>query len=237
MSLIKAGFRLVAEQAALDHLGDELWHHEHLALRIVGQILVQISHDVREHVQAHEIESAKRRRLWPAGRGPGDLVHFLDRIAVVEHRANRDQRAERADAVGDKVWPILRDDHAFAQTLVEKTKHRTRDFGFGPFGANQFHQMHIARRIEEVHAEKVRAKIFRASFGKLLEWNTAGVRSNDRAGPALLLDLLVQAAFDFEVLDDCFDDQIAIFQLRQVVFKVSYADERSEIGSEEGRRL
>ena len=66
--------------------------------------------------------------------------------------------------------------------------------------------MHVARRIEEVQAEKVRAKILRASFGKLLERNTAGVRSNDCAGPAMLLDLLVQAAFDFEVLDDCFDD-------------------------------
>ncbi len=192
---------------------------------------------MREHVQAHKIEGAKRRRLGPAGRRAVDLVHFLDRIAVVEHRANGDQRAECADAISNKVWPILGDDHTFAQTLVEKTKHRTRDFGFGPLGANQLDQMHVARRIKEVQPQKVRAKIFRASFGKLLERNSAGVRSNDCAGPAMLFNLFVKLALDCQILDDGFDDQITVFQLRQVVFKVSYADERGEISSEERRGL
>ena len=112
------------EQATLDHLSHELRHDEHLALWIVGQVLMQVLDDVRQDIQTDEVERAKRRGLWPAGRRAGDLIHFLNRIAVVEHRANRDQRAERADAIGDKVGPILRDDHAFAQALIEKAKHR-----------------------------------------------------------------------------------------------------------------
>ena len=65
------------------------------------------------------------------------------------------QRAERADAIGDEVRPILRRHDAFAQTLIEKAKQEAGDFRFGPFSANDFDQMQIARRIEEVHAEKV----------------------------------------------------------------------------------
>ena len=37
---------------------------------------------------------------------------------------------------------------------------------------------------------------------------------------------LVQTSFDFEVLDDRFDDQIAVFEFRQVVFEIADADER-----------
>ncbi len=46
--------------------------------------------------------------------------------------------------------------------------------------------------------------------------------------------LLVEAAFDFEILDDGFDDQVAVFEFRQIVFKVSDSDERGAIGGKEG---
>ena len=46
----------------------------------------------------------------------------------------------------------------------------------------------------------------------------------------MLLDSFVKVAFDFEVLDDCFDDQIAVFQFREIVFEVSDADERGVSG-------
>src|SRR5438105_15602805 len=94
--------------------------------------------------------------------------------------------------------------------------------------------MHVTRRIEKMHAEKVGAKILRASLGELFERNAAGVRSDDGSRPAMLLDLFVQAAFDFEILDYRFDDQVAVFQFRQIVFEVSYGNQRSKIGSEEG---
>ena len=49
----------------------------------------------------------------------------------------------------------------------------------------------------------------------------------------MLLDLLVQALFDLQVFDDRFDDQIAVFQLRQIVIEISDAHQGSEISGEE----
>src|SRR6185436_13301416 len=53
----------------------------------------------------------------------------------------------------------------------------------------------------------------------------------------MLLDFLVQSAFDIEVLDHGLNNEVTVFQLRQIVFKVSERDEGSEIGSEEGGRF
>ena len=45
----------------------------------------------------------------------------------------------------------------------------------------------------------------------------------------MLLDSFVQAAFDLRILDDGFDDQIAVFEFCQIVFEVPDGDERSAI--------
>ena len=52
----------------------------------------------------------------------------------------------------------------------------------------------------------------------------------------MLLDFLVKAAFDVQVLDDCLDNQVALFQFRQVVFEVSNCDQRSQLRNEKRRR-
>src|SRR5947199_5937545 len=105
LTLIEAALSFVAENSALDHLRDELRHHERLVLRIVGKIFVQVLDDVCEHIEADEIECAKRRRLRPTGGGPGDLVYLFDRVSVVQHRAHRYQRTMSADAIRDKIRP------------------------------------------------------------------------------------------------------------------------------------
>src|SRR2546427_12723042 len=51
----------------------------------------------------------------------------------------------------------------------------------------------------------------------------------------MLFDFFIKASLDLRILDDSFNDQIAVLQLRQIVFEVSHSDERSKIGSEEGR--
>ena len=53
----------------------------------------------------------------------------------------------------------------------------------------------------------------------------------------MLLDLFVQAAFDVDAFDHGFDDQIAVFQFRQIVFEVSDRHEGSEISDKKGGGL
>ena len=118
MFLIEAGLRLVAEKSAFDHLRDELRHDEHLALRIIRKIFAQVLYHVSKHVETDEIEGAKCRGLRAPDCRSRDLVDLFNRIAIVEHRANRHERAERADAIRDKVRPILRHHHAFAEPFI-----------------------------------------------------------------------------------------------------------------------
>src|SRR5262249_46256591 len=103
--------------------------------------------------------------------------------------------------------------------------------------ANQFDQVHVARWIEEVHAQKVLAKIFRASVGKLMKRNAAGVRGDDGTLAAMLFHLFEQVALDVEILDDRLDDKIAVFELGKMVFEVSDDNERGKIRSVESRGL
>ena len=42
----------------------------------------------------------------------------------------------------------------------------------------------------------------------------------------MLLDPFVQTSFDFKILDDCLDDQIAVFEFREVVIEIADAHER-----------
>ena len=41
----------------------------------------------------------------------------------------------------------------------------------------------------------------------------------------MLFDSFIERAFDVEVLHDCFDDQVAVLDLREIVIKISYGDE------------
>ncbi len=86
---------------------------------------MQVLDDVGQHVHADQIKGAKGRGLGTADGRTGDLIDFFNRITVFEHRLNRYQRAKGADAVGDEVGPVLRDDHAFAEALIQKAEHRT----------------------------------------------------------------------------------------------------------------
>src|SRR5207253_5100496 len=100
---IKTALRLVAQQSTLDHLRDELRHDENLALGIVGKIFMQVLHHMRKNIETNEVKSAKCRRPGTANSGTRNLIHLFDRIAVCQHRANRLERTERADAISEEV--------------------------------------------------------------------------------------------------------------------------------------
>ena len=53
----------------------------------------------------------------------------------------------------------------------------------------------------------------------------------------MLLDPLVEFAFDLQVFNHGLDDQIVILQLSKIIFEVSDSNQRSEVGREECRRL
>src|SRR6185503_6152910 len=91
--------------------------------------------------------------------------------------------------------------------------------------------MEIAWRIEKVDANEVLFEIVGTPFSKQVNRNAARIRSDNRAGTATLIDLLEERALDVQILDDRFDDQIAIFDLVEVVVEVANAYERCRFGN------
>ncbi len=53
----------------------------------------------------------------------------------------------------------------------------------------------------------------------------------------MLFDAFVERTFDVEIFDDGFDDQIAVFEFREIVVEVADRDECSIVRREEGRGL
>ena len=96
--------------------------------------------------------------------------------------------------------------------------------------------MQIARRIEEVRAEKMLAEFGRIAFGDLRQRNAAGVGGDDGAGRAMRDHPVVERALDGEVFGDGFDDPVAVCDLREVVVEVAGGDEAGGFGNEERGR-
>ena len=97
--------------------------------------------------------------------GPVQASDFLDRHIERLHLIDRVHHRERADAVGDEVRRVFRPHDALAEPLVANFFQRREHFGARFRARDQFHQLHVARRIEEVRPGPVLLKILRAAFG------------------------------------------------------------------------
>src|SRR6185437_9315532 len=93
-----------------------------------------------------------------------NLVDLFDRVTIFKHGFDCHHRAKSANAIRDKVWPILRGYNTFAESLIQEAVEEAGHFRLGPLGANYFNEMKITRRVEKVDAEKVRLEIFGATF-------------------------------------------------------------------------
>src|ERR1051325_10049251 len=175
LPFVEPAFGFVTENAATNHLRQKLRRNEYVAFLVFRQGFVKIFDDVPKHIQAHQIKSAEGGSLWATNCLTGDLVDFLQRVAVFKHCLNRYHRAEGPDAISDEVGPVIRDHYALSQALVQEAEHETGNFRFGPFSANDLDEMHVTRRIKKVRSQKVRAKIFRTAIGELPDGNAARV--------------------------------------------------------------
>lgn len=84
--------------------------------------------------------------------------------------------------------------------------------------------MHVARRVEEVHAAEARTHRVRAAFGQLVDRQAGGVGGEDGVLAQVRRHLVVQVHFPVHALGDGFDHQVAVFQQVQVVVVVGGLD-------------
>ncbi len=222
--LVETGARLLAERALLHELGQ---HGRRLVdgeKRIVGEVVLHRLDDVRHRVEADHVRRAERRRLRAAEARSGQVVDFVETQAEFlrfgHHRENR----EDADAVRDEVRRVLRAHDALADDarqegleVVENGRTRMRR-------GNQLDEMHVTRRIEEVHAAEARLQFVGKAVRQLRDRQPRRVRREDRVRRQMRRHLLVQVVLPVHALGDRFDHEVAFGELRDVVVVVRGLD-------------
>ena len=206
--LIEAAFGFVAQPFALDHLAEEGRDLQFAAL--IAHVLCHVADDVAEDVESDEVDGAEGGGAWPADGLSCQRVNFFDAQIHLLHEADDVEHGESADAIGDEVGRVLGEDDPFAELDIAEVDDGIDEGAIGFGSGNQFEQAHVARRIEEVGTEPGAAEVLGKSFSDFRYRQAAGIGSDDDAGLADCFDLLEEAALDFEVLDDRFDDPVDV---------------------------
>jgi len=91
-------------------------------------------------------------------------------------------------------------------------------------GRDQFGQVHVARRVEEVHAAETVAKLFRKNLSQLVDSQAGCIAGQHCVCRHERGDLLVQVLLPVHPLGDGLDDQVAILELFQPGLVVGRGD-------------
>ena len=219
--LVEAAPCLVAQPSALGKLGHPVRHAEVFA----GACAQPLRH-VEQHVETRDVRCAKGRALRAAEQRAGERVHFVDGEAGFHHALHGRDHAVHAQPVGNETRNILRDHDTLAEHHFAELSYSIDGFCRRIRRGNDLEEVQIPRRVEEVHAEEVLLELAAASVDEHLHWNAGGIRGDDRVRLAERLEPRVQRLLGRGLLDDGFEDQVAVAQEREVVVEIAERDER-----------
>lgn len=219
-----AGPDLLAQRALGDQRLQPLRRLEILMPRVVRQGVAHGLDDVRHGVQADHIGGAVGGRLGTADQRAGQRIDFVEAQAEFLRVMDGGQDREHADAVADEVRRVLGIHHALAERGDQEGFQALEHGLVGALGRNQLGQVHVARRVEEVHAAKTMAQLLGQHIRQLVDAQAGGIGCQhcmlrDERG-----DLLVQVLLPVHAFGDRFDDQIAVAQLLQTALVVGWRD-------------
>jgi hypothetical protein len=160
-----AAARLLAERALADQRRQPCRHAVIAMPGIFGQGVLHGLDDVRQGIEANHVGGtvggALRATDDRTGQRIDDVEAETEALGVVHHREHR----EHTDAVGDEVRRIECAHDALAETRDQPGLEVVEQRRVGAPGRDQFDQVHVARRIEEVDAAEARTQRFRQPSG------------------------------------------------------------------------
>ena len=219
--LVEALPGFVAEPAALEQFVE---NRGELA---ASDALREVGGNVGEDVDADEIGEAKCSGARPADGGTGERVDFFDSKPCSSIRFGGVEHDRDADAIGDEVGRVVREDDLLAEHAIGEGGEGGDDGGIGVGSGNDFEEAHVARRIEEVRAEEA-VSDRRECGGDLRDGQAGGVGGEKRVRSEVRKDAGKQRGFDFEIFGDGFDDPVALGEFGQIVVEGAGGDERGE---------
>ncbi len=234
---VESGAGLVAKGLGRDQPRDDLQQPECFTALVFGHGMVQIVGHMRQHVQANQIAEPECRSFGITNQWTRQRIHFRDGVAVLHCIQHPDLAGIGTDAVGDEVGPIFGDNRAFAELLATPLPHKRHDLGLGLRRWDQLQQLKVARRVEEVRAQKVRPKLSAASGCNLLNRYARRVARHNRLRLAKPIDPCHQRLLGHELLNNHLDNPVGIAQLVEVVLQVAERDKLGGIGGKQRGRL
>ncbi len=234
---VEAGPGLGTQRALLHQARKPLRRLEVLVPRVLGQRVGHGLDDVRHGVQPDHVGRAVGRRLRPADRRAGQRIDGVEAQAELRGVVHRRQHREHADAVADEVGGVAGIDHALAQGGGQEGLQSLHHRVVGAAGGDQLGQVHVPRRVEEVHAAEARAHLPGQHLGQLVDAQAGGVAGQDRVRRHVRGDLPVQVLLPVHALGDGLDHQVAAFQQFQAGFVVGRGDARGQRLLGQWRRL
>ena len=131
---------------------------------VSGQRVAHGIDDVGKGVEPHHVGGAKGRAARAPDQRSGQRIHRVEADAEPLGMVDRGKQREHTDAVGDEVGRVPGADHALAQRGNEEAFEAIQNIHLGCGARYQFHQVHIARRVEEVHAAESLPEFLRQRF-------------------------------------------------------------------------
>ena len=190
------------------------------------QVVLHRLDDVRHRVEADHVRGAERARLRAAQLLAGEVVDYVVAQAELLGFGRSSPACRKMPTRLAMKFGV-----SFARTtplpsaLVTKVSSWSRISGCVVGGRDQLDQVHVARRVEEVHAAEARLQIVSGSPSDSFVIDRPEVlRREDRVRRDVRRDLLVQVVLPVHALGDGFDDEVASGELLDVVLVVGGLD-------------
>src|SRR6266487_1082121 len=208
--VVEATPTLAPEPASRHHLAQERGCSEPGLFELIEQHISNVDCGI----QPNEVG----QREWPHGvarpQHHADVDILFGRESLLKH-TNRIEHVWYEQVIDDKASSVLAHNHALSQALTHLT-HGFEGLIRGGEGTHELDQLHSRHRIEEVHAQHVAWPL--CGCRHLNDGNRARVACQDSVWWADLIELRKQLLLEVQVLDGCFNHQVAVgevFQLRR----------------------
>src|SRR5712691_8135124 len=205
--VVEATPTLASEPASGHHLAQERGSSEPWLFERLEQHISSVEHGIEPTEVA--------QRQWPHGiarpQHHADVDILFGRESLLKH-VNRIEQVRREQVIDDKASAVLAHNHALSQTLTHRTDGFERLVRGGE-GTHELDQLHGRHRIEEVHAQHAAWPL--RGCRQLNNGNRTRVACQDRVWWADLIELLKQLLLEVQVLNGCFNHQVAIGEVFQ----------------------
>ena len=232
-----AATRLLAERALADQCLQPGRRREVGVPRVIRQGVLHGLDDVRQGIETDHVGGAIGGALRTTDLRTGQRIDFVETEAEGLGVVHDGEDGKDADAVGDEVRRIQRTDDALAETRGQPGFQCVQRAGIGALRADDFNQVHVARRVEEMDAAEARPDIFRQALGQRVHRQAGGIGSDNRVGADVRRDLGVEVVFPVHALGDGLDDEVALGEQRQVFVVIGGVDELELALAGERRRV